>query len=108
MPRGSLRDYHAKRDFKLTAEPKGTVNKGAVAKRKAGKLRYLIQKHDATRAALRLPAGMERHADELGGAERARAKIRTTSGSRSMSRITRSTTAISKARFRKASMAAAP
>jgi len=49
MPSGSLRDYHKKRDFKLTAEPKGTVNKGAVAKRKAGKLRYLIQKHDATR-----------------------------------------------------------
>jgi bifunctional non-homologous end joining protein LigD len=44
MPRGSLRDYHKKRDFKLTAEPKGTV-----VKRKASKLRYLIQKHDASR-----------------------------------------------------------
>ncbi len=31
MPRGSLRDYHAKRDFKLTAEPSGIVGK-----RKAG------------------------------------------------------------------------
>ena len=44
MPRGSLRDYHAKRNFKLTAEPKG-----AVGKRKAAGLRYLIQKHDASR-----------------------------------------------------------
>jgi bifunctional non-homologous end joining protein LigD len=44
MPSGSLRDYHRKRDFKRTAEPKGKV-----AKRKTGKLRYLIQKHAATR-----------------------------------------------------------
>ena len=44
MPRGSLRDYHAKRDFKLTAEPKGIVGK-----HKAAGLRYLIQKHDASR-----------------------------------------------------------
>jgi bifunctional non-homologous end joining protein LigD len=42
MPSGSLRDYHRKRDFKRTAEPQG-----AVGKRKAGKLRYLIQKHAA-------------------------------------------------------------
>jgi bifunctional non-homologous end joining protein LigD len=42
MPSGSLRDYYKKRDFSRTAEPKG-----AVAKRKAGKLRYLIQKHAA-------------------------------------------------------------
>lgn len=44
MPRGSLRDYHAKRDFKQTAEPRGVVGK-----RKAKGLRYLIQKHDASR-----------------------------------------------------------
>ena len=44
MPSGSLRDYHSKRDFKLTAEPKGVVGK-----RKAKGLRYLIQKHDASR-----------------------------------------------------------
>jgi bifunctional non-homologous end joining protein LigD len=44
MPSGSLRDYHRKRDFKHTAEPRG-----AVVRRKAGKLRYLIQKHAATR-----------------------------------------------------------
>ena len=44
MPRGSLRDYHAKRDFRQTAEPHGVVGK-----RKAKGLRYLIQKHDASR-----------------------------------------------------------
>jgi bifunctional non-homologous end joining protein LigD len=42
MPRGSLRDYHAKRDFARTAEPKGTVGK-----QKTSRLRYLIQKHAA-------------------------------------------------------------
>ncbi|MFZ5690574.1 MAG: DNA ligase D [Pseudomonadota bacterium] len=42
MARGSLREYHAKRDFARTAEPKG-----AVGKQKTSKLRYLIQKHAA-------------------------------------------------------------
>ena len=42
MPRGSLREYHARRDFARTAEPKG-----AVGKQKTSKLRYLIQKHAA-------------------------------------------------------------
>ena len=43
MQRDSLRDYNRKRDFARTAEPKGEP-------RKSGKkLRYLIQKHDATR-----------------------------------------------------------
>jgi bifunctional non-homologous end joining protein LigD len=46
MPSGSLRDYHRKRDFKRTAEPKGAVGKGS-GKRKASRLRYLIQKHAA-------------------------------------------------------------
>src|SRR6202161_2510487 len=36
--------YHAKRDFKLTKEPKGKV-----ARSTAGGLRYLIQKHEASR-----------------------------------------------------------
>ena len=44
MPGGSLREYHAKRDFGRTAEPRGVVGK-----RKATGLRYLIQKHDASR-----------------------------------------------------------
>ncbi len=52
MPSGSLRDYQRKRDFSRTAEPKGAVGKGAGRRKSAsqsGKLRYLIQKHDATR-----------------------------------------------------------
>ena len=44
MPRGSLRDYRAKRDFGHTAEPKGKVGR-----RRTAKLHYLIQKHDASR-----------------------------------------------------------
>jgi bifunctional non-homologous end joining protein LigD len=38
-----LSTYHAKRDFKLTREPKGRVAKGA------GKHRFVIQRHAATR-----------------------------------------------------------
>jgi bifunctional non-homologous end joining protein LigD len=41
----SLDRYHAKRDFKLTQEPKGKVGRAAGE----GQLRYLIQKHDASR-----------------------------------------------------------
>jgi bifunctional non-homologous end joining protein LigD len=44
MPDGSLRNYHAKRDFTRTAEPKGKLGR-----RKSKALRYLIQKHDASR-----------------------------------------------------------
>jgi bifunctional non-homologous end joining protein LigD len=43
--RSSLERYHAKRDFAQTEEPKGA----AVRKAGAGELKYLIQKHDATR-----------------------------------------------------------
>jgi len=39
-----LKKYHAKRDFKLTAEPRGRVGKS-----KASKLIYVIQKHHARR-----------------------------------------------------------
>ena len=44
MPESRLKPYREKRDFWKTGEPAGEVG----AKRKAG-LRYLIQKHDATR-----------------------------------------------------------
>ena len=78
MPRGALRDYHAKRDFARTAEPKGAVGK-------AEGVEAALSDPEArrARAALRFPAGMERRADELGGAAGARAKTPTTSGSRS-------------------------
>jgi bifunctional non-homologous end joining protein LigD len=42
--KSSLDRYHAKRDFKLTQEPKGKIGRES-----AGSLRYLIQKHDASR-----------------------------------------------------------
>jgi len=41
-----LQRYRAKRDFSLTAEPSGAKKPG---QRKGRELRYLIQKHDATR-----------------------------------------------------------
>ena len=63
--------------------------------------RFVIQKHDATPAALRSPAGIRRRLQVLGGDARAPRSIRTTSGLRSRSRIIRSTTAISKAPFPK-------
>ena len=43
MP-GKLSAYNAKRDFSKTREPAGVAQEGA-----AGKLRFVIQKHDATR-----------------------------------------------------------
>lgn len=43
MAQGSLRDYHAKRDFARTPEPKG------VRKASGRRLRFVIQKHDASR-----------------------------------------------------------
>jgi bifunctional non-homologous end joining protein LigD len=45
LKRSSIERYHAKRDFSQTEEPKGA----AVRKARAGELRYLIQKHGATR-----------------------------------------------------------
>jgi bifunctional non-homologous end joining protein LigD len=44
MPRGSLREYQARRDFARTAEPKGKVGKTKITR-----LRYLVQKHAARR-----------------------------------------------------------
>jgi bifunctional non-homologous end joining protein LigD len=43
MATGSLREYHAKRDFRRSPEPKGA------RKAPGRRLRYLIQKHAATR-----------------------------------------------------------
>lgn len=42
-----LAQYNAKRDFKLTPEPAGKVEKGA--KKDKGGNRFIVQKHDATR-----------------------------------------------------------
>jgi len=43
--KSTLKTYNEKRDFKLTAEPKGV----AKARKAGGELSYVIQKHDATR-----------------------------------------------------------
>lgn len=41
----SLKKYHEKRDFKKTAEPKGTIKK---TKKKKGELLFVVQKHAAS------------------------------------------------------------
>jgi len=51
----SLRTYHARRDFDVTSEPSGQTRKSAVKKtpknaaRMAAALRFVVQKHDASR-----------------------------------------------------------
>ena len=59
----SLADYRKKRRFAETPEPAGGRGAGR------GPLRFVVQKHDATPAALRLPPGTRRRAEELGGAQ---------------------------------------
>lgn len=46
-----LRTYNDKRDFTLTAEPRGAVGRGTkkAAKRASSALSFVVQKHDATR-----------------------------------------------------------
>ena len=97
-----LSTYRKKRDFGKTAEPSGDV-KVAPAKQR----RFVIQKHDATRLHYDLRLELD-GVFKSWAVTRAPRSIRTTSGSRSRSRIIRSTTAISKAPSRRASMAAAP
>jgi len=86
-----LERYHQKRNFRVTPEPKGKVGK-----RTDSLLRFIIQKHAASRL----------HYDfrlELGGVllswavPRVPASIPTTSASRCTSRIILSSTATSKA-----------
>ena len=60
----NLQNYWTKRNFGITAEPKGTLTRPGKA------LGFVIQKHAARAPALRLSARTRRHAEELGGAER--------------------------------------
>jgi hypothetical protein len=79
--RSSLDRYHDKRDFSQTEEPKGA----AVRKAQAGELRYLIQKHDATR--LHYASGSSSTArSRTGRSPKAPASIRPTNGLLSMSK----------------------
>ncbi len=61
---------------------------------------FVVQRHDAAPAALRLPARARRRARELGGAEGRAARARRRSTSPCTSRTTRSTTRPSRARSR--------
>ena len=97
-----LSTYRKKRDFDKTAEPSGDV-KVAPAKQR----RFVIQKHDATRLHYDLRLEFDGVFKSWAVTEDPRL-IRATSGSRSRSRITHSTTAISKAPSRTTSMVAAP
>ena len=49
MPTKKLATYRAKRDFAKTDEPSGTQARGEKSVRPANRLRYVIQKHAATR-----------------------------------------------------------
>ncbi len=49
MRRDSLSTYRAKRDFSRTHEPQGKVATGKAATPQSSHLRFVIQRHDATR-----------------------------------------------------------
>jgi bifunctional non-homologous end joining protein LigD len=49
MPREKLSKYQAKRDFSKTAEPSGRASRGMPGVTKSNRLRFVVQKHDATR-----------------------------------------------------------
>jgi len=53
----SLRDYHRKRHFRKTSEPKGAAKRGKTAG--AGKSRFVVHKHDARRLHYDLRLEME-------------------------------------------------
>ena len=64
-----IETYNKKRDFTKTAEPKGRKLKGKGDS-------FVVQKHDASPAALGLPAGNGRRAEKLGGAQGAEPRSR--------------------------------
>ena len=64
-PQAALDEYRAKRDFARTPEPGAEVGRrGDRGKRAGSSLVFVIQKHAATPAALRLPPRARRRADE--------------------------------------------
>ncbi len=50
----SLQEYHKKRDFSKTPEPAGSIeqqeNKGEQQRTEANSLRFVVQRHEATRS----------------------------------------------------------
>ena len=102
MPSRKLATYRAMRDFSQTREPSGADKVSA-----APHLRFVIQKHAATRLHYDFRLELERHLPILGGDARALARSRPTSGWRWRWKTIRWIMAISKAPFPRASMAAA-
>ena len=97
-----LTTYQAKRDFAQTQEPSGETPVAA-----ADRLRFVIQKHAATRLHYDLRLELRRGVQVLGGDARALARSARQAAWRSRSRTTRSTTATSKGPSPRASTAAA-
>ena len=61
-----LSEYHRKRDFSKTPEPKGEV---VEEQRKSPPLRFVVQKARCAAPALRFSLGDKRRAQELGDTE---------------------------------------
>ena len=102
MPRPTkLEAYERKRDFQKTAEPKGD---DVIKPSKA--LRFVVQRHDATRLHYDLRLELDGVLQVLGRDQGSLPQSRRTSGWPSKSRIIRWATAISKGRSRRANMAA--
>ena len=104
MPSAPLRDYHQKRNFTRTAEPRGKL-----AGSKAEARRRSVRRPQARRPppALRPAPRARRRAEELGGHARAEPVARRTSAWRCAPRTTRSTMPSSRAGSPRASTARA-
>lgn len=68
----SLKTYQDKRDFALTAEPKG----GARAQAKTDGWRYVVQKHDARRLHFDFRLELDGVFEKLGGDARSKPRPR--------------------------------
>ena len=88
-PSPPLSRYRQKRNFAVTSEPAGAPGGRETVAGGAGPLSFVVQKHWATPAALRLSPRARRRPAQLGGAEGAVATTRRRSRWRSTSRTTR-------------------
>ena len=102
MVKDKLYAYKEKRDFGVTQEPRGDAQAASSSRR-----RFVIQKHAATRLHYDLRLELDGVFKSWAVTRGPLARSRTTSGWRWRSRTIRSTTATSKGRSPRASMAAA-